>query len=259
MPLIDTHCHLDFEAFDEDRASLLQRCREKALKRYILPGVIQAGWQKLVSLGNTYQEIYIAPGLHPCFPDDHRPSHLEDLQAMIKSENTNILAIGEVGLDRFIKPADPRQQAFYFEEQVKIAVDYDLPLLLHVRKAHDEVQQVIRRRNFQCGGIVHCYSGSLQQAQRYMDMGFKLGIGGVITYDNAHRLQKIVCSLPLSAFVLETDAPDIPPASCRDQINTPENLPEICRAFSSHREEPFETIIDKLYRNTLDLFPRLEA
>ncbi len=258
MPFIDTHCHLDFDVFDHDRASLVQRCRDKELTQFILPGVTKRGWQKLISLGDEFTEIYTAPGLHPCFMAEHQHSHLEDLQALFDHENKNIVAIGEVGLDYFVKPVDRQRQVLFFEEQVKVAAGRDLPLLLHVRKAHDEVLQVIRRLNFKCGGIVHCYSGSLQQGQRYVDNGFKLGIGGVITYENAHRLQNIVRSLPLSAFVLETDAPDIPPAGFQDQINTPENLPEICRAFSQFREESYEKIVDTLYQNTLELFPQLE-
>ena len=258
MPLIDTHCHLDFDAFEADRTSLVSRCGEKGITRFVIPGVTQERWERLLVLGDEFPEIYIAPGLHPCFTSFHRSSHLEQLKLMIEAGNDKILAIGEVGLDYFDKEADHQWQIFLFEQQVKLATASQLPLLLHVRKAHDEVLKTVRNADFSHGGIVHCYSGSLQQAEKYVENGFKLGIGGVITYENSHRLQKIVSTLPLSSFVLETDAPDIPPASLQGRINTPETLPEICLAFARYREETFDVVVDGLYRNTLELFPQLE-
>ncbi len=259
MPLIDTHCHLDFDVFDAGRTSLVRRCRKKGLTGFIVPGVAQSGWHKLMAIGGEFDDVHIAPGLHPCFTDEHQLSHLDDLRTMLKTPHHKIIAIGEIGLDYFIASADREQQQEFFRQQVKIAAEFRLPLLLHIRKAHDQVLQVIRRKKFSFGGIVHCYSGSLQQAGYYLDAGFKLGIGGVITYDNAHRLQTIARSLPLSAFVLETDAPDIPLAGLQGQVNTPETLPDVCRAFSKYRDESQETVMEALYRNTLDLFPQLRT
>ncbi|MBT4263649.1 MAG: TatD family hydrolase [Deltaproteobacteria bacterium] len=259
MPYIDTHCHLDFEAFDTDRPGLMQRCREKGVTHFILPGVTQNQWRKLLLLGQQHKEIAVAPGLHPCFIQSHHPSHLEELQTLLASDRDKIIGVGEIGLDYFIKALDRQRQISFFEEQVRLAKEYSLPLLLHVRKAHDEVLHVIRRLKFEIGGIVHCYSGSLQQAQKYLENGFKIGIGGVITYQNANRLQKIVKTLPLSAFVFETDAPDVPLAGRQNQTSSPENLPQICQAFSQHRDEPEDQVAAQLYRNTLELFPQLEV
>lgn len=258
MRLIDTHSHLDFGVFEEELASLAERSRKKGLSGFVVPGVVQAGWQRILDICREFSDFYAAPGLHPCFTAEHRPADLEKLREILEDGEEKIIAIGEIGLDYFIKSADRQQQMTYFKEQIRIARTARLPLLLHVRKAHDEVLQVIRRLNFNHGGIVHCYSGSLQQAERYIDRGFKLGIGGVITYTNANRLQSIAQSLPLTAFVLETDAPDIPLEGRQGELNTPENLPEICNAFSQHRSEPLEQVADTLLQNTLDLFPQLE-
>ena len=259
MPYIDTHCHLDFDVFDSDRPGLMQRCREKGVTHFVLPGVTQARWHKLLACADRYPEIVIAPGLHPCFIQEHRSSHLKELHTLLSSDNGNIIGVGEIGLDYLVKTLDRHSQMNFFEEQVALAQEFSLPLLLHVRKAHDEVLQVIRRLKFTGGGVVHCYSGSLQQAERYVAQRFKLGIGGVITYPNAHRLQKIVQKLPLAAFVFETDAPDIPLAGSQNHINSPENIPEICRSFSQNRDESNVRVEEQLYRNTLELFPQLEA
>ncbi len=237
----------------------MQHCREKGLTHFILPGVTQIQWPKLQTFADQYPEIAIAPGLHPCFIQEHRPSHLKELHTRLAADSDHIVGIGEIGLDYFIKSPDRKSQMKFFEEQVALAQEFSLPLLLHVRKAHDEVLQVIRRLKFGFGGVVHCYSGSLQQAEKYFAQGFKLGIGGVITYPNANRLQKIARRLPLTAFVFETDAPDIPLAGCQNQINTPENIPEICRAFSRYRDESEEQVAEQLYRNSLELFPQLEV
>jgi len=257
--LIDTHCHLDIELFDFDRERLVDRCREKGVNGFVLPGVTQAGWTRLQRIGDGFDRFYLAPGLHPCFTDQHEERHLVELEAMIHNSPGKVVGIGEVGLDFFEKEPDRAQQYTFFEAQVEMAAENRLPLLLHVRKAHDEALKVLRRSGHRCGGIVHCYSGSLHQAERYLDAGFKLGIGGVITYDNAHRLRNIASSLPLTAFVLETDAPDIPPAGLRGGRNTPENLPLIFDSFCRVRGEPREVIEQALYRNTMVLFPGMEV
>lgn len=259
MSLIDTHCHLDLKVFDSDREALVGRCREQGLSGFILPGVSQAGWDRLLTVGSGLDMCYVAPGLHPCFTEVHETWHLDELRSLMENRSDDIVAIGEVGLDFLDKSADRERQHYYFRGQVDIAAGHALPLILHVRKAHDEVLKVVRGSDHRSGGIVHCYSGSLQQAERYVKIGFKLGIGGVITYSNARRLQNIVRSLPLASFVLETDAPDIPPAGFQGDINTPENLPTIFESFCRFREEPRDAVEQALYHNTVTLFPRLEV
>ena len=165
--------------------------------------------------------------------------------------------MGECGLDLFQKRRDYDSQVEVFSAQVELAEKFNLPLILHVRKAHDQAMKIIKVKKFSYCGIVHCYSGSLQQATRYIDLGFKLGIGGVVTYDRSHKLHRTISNLPLSAFVLETDAPDIPVSGRQKTRNTPEFIPDIFKAFVKYRDESETEIMSQLYRNTLELFPKL--
>jgi TatD DNase family protein len=173
------------------------------------------------------------------------------------NKHSQTVAVGEVGLDFFIRDYDKAKQCLFFETQVECAKTSKLPLILHVRKAHDQVSSMLKKKNFHHGGVVHCYSGSYQQATRYLDLGFKLGIGGVVTYPRSTRLHKLVKDLPLDSFVLETDAPDIPPLGKERQRNRPDYLPEIFKAFADLRNEALEEISEQVYHNTTSLFSKL--
>ncbi len=255
--MIDTHCHLDAAAFDKDRSAILDRCSELGIRALIIPGVTQSAWDSLFELTGSHQSLFVAPGIHPCFLDKAEESDLKTLEDHIQKQG-KIVALGEIGLDFFIKDYREAKQLFYFTEQTKIAGKSGLPLILHVRKAHDQVISYLKRSRFNFGGVVHCYSGSLQQATKYLDLGFKLGIGGVITYQRSSRLRKIVSDLPLESFVLETDAPDIPLSGKEGRRNSPEYLVEILDAVSVLRKESREEVRQQLYQNTQLIFPGLE-
>ncbi|MCP4749846.1 MAG: TatD family hydrolase [Proteobacteria bacterium] len=258
MTFIDTHCHLDFPEFDGDREKVLRTCEERNVRRFILPGVTRNRWESLVSLGRNAQQLYIAPGLHPAFTVHHRQEDLAVLAGIIEENRDIVVGIGETGLDFFYKGFDADTQIEYFTQQVTMAGEAKLPLILHVRKAHDQAVKILRSHGFSHRGIVHCYSGSLQQAGRYLDLGFKLGVGGVVTYERSTRLRKTVSELPLSSFVLETDAPDIPVNGRQGERNSPEYLPEIFGALATFRNETEEEVRNQLYHNTIELFPALE-
>jgi len=259
MDFIDTHCHLDSNVFDKDRGEILQKCQTINISKLILPGVDRMGWQGLVDLCNHESGLYAALGLHPCFLDDLKTDDFAVLEKLVAEHQDRVLAIGETGLDFFIKNYNETKQTECFEKQVKIAKKMERPLILHVRKAHDQVAKILRKNSFTHKGIVHCYSGSKQQAKKYLELGFKLGIGGVITYDRSHRLQRIVSDLPLTCFVLETDAPDIPVCGKEGHRNSPEYIPEIFQSFVKYRTESAEEINKQLYLNTIDLFPHLKG
>jgi len=257
MYLIDTHCHLDDPVFDPDRETMLRSCLEKGVKQLIVPGVVASGWERLFRICGESADIYAAPGLHPCFISNHRTEQLTDLINLVRQFRNKVVAIGECGLDLYADGDEFEIQREFFSLQIEMAVQLNLPLILHGRKAHDQILKIIKEKKFTGGGTVHCYSGSLQQAERYLDFGFKLGIGGVVTYERSHKLHRTVSSLPLSAFVLETDAPDIPVSGRQKTRNSPEYLPEIFQAFLNHREESEEETMNQLYSNTLELFPAL--
>lgn len=231
---IDTHCHIDFPVFDEDRHIILEKCRSLSVMQIIVPGVTREQWARQAEVCSHYPGM-LAPayGLHPCFCHLHQDADLEQLETCLN--HSNPVAVGEIGLDFYIQDFDATKQTWLFREQVKLAKQFRLPIIVHCRKAHDQCLKVIRETGFHQGGFIHAYSGSLQQAQRYLDYGFKLGIGGAATYDRAQKLHKILKTLPLDSFVLETDAPDIPPSFARNQLNSPLNLPEIARIAAGYK------------------------
>ena len=221
LALIDTHAHLDIPEFDSQRDELVHACAQQGMQAIVVPAITRATWPRLQEVCSRYPLLWPAYGLHPCYTADHTDGHVRDLEAFL---TPNVVAVGEIGLDTWQGTDDlPRQQAL-FAAQLAIARHARLPVILHARKTHDLLLKEIRRQRFDCGGIVHAFSGSLQQAQQFAELGFLMGFGGGATYDRAQKLHGILRALPLSALVLETDAPDIPPSFARGQMNTPLNL-----------------------------------
>lgn len=237
MPLIDSHCHIDIDAFASSRHTLLARARGAGVDTFIVPGVDRQGWNRIIELSRSEPGVYAAPGLHPMYLAEHRAEHLGELQTLIASHP--VVAIGEVGLDYFVPGLDRQVQQQLFEEQLRLAARAGLPVLLHVRKAHDQVLATLRRHRFPHGGIVHAYTGSLQQAEQYLGLGFLISICGTITYDRAKRLRGIAIALPREALAVETDAPDIPLAGHRGEANLPEYLPEVVATLAALRKEQY--------------------
>jgi len=239
MELIDTHCHLDVEEFAADRLEVLGRARRAGVTGQVIPAIHAAGWPALMGLCQEEAGLYPALGMHPIYLAQHRPEHVVELRGLIERERP--VAIGEIGLDYFVEALDRDRQQQLFEAQLKVARDYQLPVLLHVRKAHDQVLAALRRIRVP-GGIAHAFNGSMQQAQQYIDLGFKLGFGGTLTYDRALNIRRLATDLPLQAIVLETDAPDIPLASRRGERNSPEYLPEVAETLAQLRSVSVEEI-----------------
>lgn len=236
MEIIDTHNHLDTHHFQDDYSEVLTRARKAGVVAQVLPGVCRDWWPNLLRLCRREKDLFAAPGLHPLYLDHHFPDHIKELQKHV--ESGDLVALGEIGLDYYHKNADRKAQQHLFEAQLDLADECSLPVLLHVRKAHDQVQATIRRKNFRHGGIVHAFSGSRQQAESYLKLGFNIAFGGTITYDRARKIRAVARCLPLETIVLETDAPDIPPARHRNERNSPEYLPLVLDALSEIRSEP---------------------
>ena len=251
MELIDTHCHLDDPSFDDDRDAVLARCRAQGINRLIVPAVTAAGWDKLLRLCASEAGLFPALGLHPLMTDDHRPNDLRRLESRLAQAKP--VAVGEIGLDYYEKTLDRKRQHEFFVPQLELAQQASLPVILHVRKAHDEVLRTLRRFRL-AGGIAHAFNGSLQQAQHYLDLGFKLGFGGMLTFERSTKLRQLARALPLSAIVLETDAPDMTVAAHRGQRNSPEYLTDCLAALAQVRNEPMETIARQTTQNALEIF-----
>lgn len=252
IELFDTHCHLDFPEFDKDRKKLYQIARDHGLKGLIIPGVKREGWRLIRQLAALNEGIYSALGLHPMFIHEHKESHLHDLELALSVGP--LVAVGEIGLDFQEGRADQTIQEKFFHHQLHMAKDAGLPVILHVRRAHEDVLKQLRMLNFRNGGVVHAYSGDLNQARRYEEHGFKLGIGGTITFHRAVKVRAMVSELPLEQIVMETDAPDMPPATCKGQRNTPVHIFDNFRALCSIREETPAQIAKQTTENAFKVF-----
>ena len=230
--LIDTHCHLDVTAFDADRHQVLAQARSAGVSRLVIPAIHAAGWPGLLDLCEREEGLYPALGLHPVYLNQHQPGDLQALSRLLKARRP--LAVGEIGLDYFIPDLDRLGQEALFEGQLRLAADAQLPVLIHARKSHDQVLVCLKRHPVQ-GGIIHAFNGSLQQAYRYLDLGFKLGFGGMLTFDRARHLRSLAAALPVTALVLETDAPDLTVAAHQGERNSPAYLPDVLTALAEIR------------------------
>jgi len=250
MHLIDSHCHLDFEQFDSDREQLLGRCQQLGISKLIVPGVQASRWERLIHICGQSALLFPAIGLHPLFMEQHSNSDLLALTELLKQYP--IVAIGEIGLDFYLKDHDKQGQIDLFCQQLELAQQHNLPVLLHIRKAHDHALSILKKYPVS-GGIVHAFNGSLQQAEQYQKLGFHFGIGGAITHPRATRLRALVSALPLASLVLETDSPDMPLYAVESDRNSPENIPLILATLSELRQESMEEIARVTTHNCMEL------
>lgn len=249
MELIDTHCHLDVAEFDPDRSAVLARARANGVAAIVVPGVLAPGWDYLLRFCGGEPDLYPALGLHPVYLEQHQQTDLAALERLLAGQRP--VAVGEIGLDYFVTGLDRQRQQALFEAQLAMAQAANLPVILHVRKAHDPVLMTLRRIRVP-GGIAHAYNGSLQQAQQYIDLGFKLGFGGMLTYERSRRLRELARRLPAEAIVLETDAPDLTVARHRGSRNSPEYLPDCLAALAEARGESLEALACQTSANARD-------
>lgn len=230
--LVDSHCHLDAPEFDRDRDAVVARARAAGVTRQIVPAVDAASWPKLCEVCAATPGLFAAYGLHPMYLAEHRDEHLRQLHAWLEREQP--VAVGECGLDYFIEGLDQPTQAHYFEAQLGLAREFDLPVIVHARRAVDAVIGAIRRVGG-LRGVVHSYSGSTEQARQLWDLGFLLGLGGPVTYERANRLRRLAATMPVEYLLLETDAPDQPDAGIRGQRNEPARLPQVLETIAGLR------------------------
>lgn len=230
--LVDSHCHLDAAEFDSDRTAAVYRARAAGVLQQVVPAVDAAGWPKLHDTCRADAGLFPAYGLHPMYLREHRREHLEELREWIERERP--VAVGECGLDFFVEGLDADAQRFYFEGQLMLAHELDLPVIVHARRAVDAVVAAVKRIGG-LRGVVHSYSGSAEQARQLFDLGFLIGLGGPVTYERANRLRQLAASVPLESLLLETDAPDQPDARHRGERNEPSRLPFVCETIAALR------------------------
>lgn len=255
--LIDTHCHLDAAEYDADRDVVAARAHQAGVERIVVPSVAASNFQSTIDCVR-YSGISVALGLHPMYVHEHREEDLVKLDELIRRHHP--VAVGEIGLDRFqsridrpgVHEDDLKRQEFFYTEQLKIAKSHDLPVLLHIRRANDQILKHLRRVKVP-GGIAHAFNGSMQQAGEYIKLGFMLGFGGAMTYARATSLRKLAAELPLDCIVLETDGPDIPPEWITRQRNEPAQLPRIAQVLADIRGIDVEEVARCTSENAMKL------
>jgi TatD DNase family protein len=249
--LVDTHCHLDADEFDHDRPAVIARARAAGVVHQIVPATTADRWAKLRTVCTGDEGLHPAYGLHPTFLAAHRDAQLTELAHWIERERP--VAVGECGLDYFVPDADPEVQLQYFNAQLVLAREFDLPVIVHARRAVDAVIAAIRKVGG-LRGVVHSFSGSRQQAENLWQQGFLLGLGGPVTYGRANRLRTLAATMPLEWLLLETDAPDQPDAHIRGQRNEPARLPRILQTIAALRDVPATEIAAATTANAERLF-----
>lgn len=249
--LLDSHCHLDAPELDADRDGVIERARAAGVSRQVVPAVDAAGWPKLRDVCARYAGLFPAYGLHPMYLSSHRLAHLHELRAWIERERP--VAVGECGLDHFVEGLDPEAQQEYFDGQLRLARDFDLPVIVHARRAVDAVIASIRRIGG-LRGVVHSFSGSQEQARQLWQLGFLVGLGGPVTYERARRLRRLAATMPIEYLLLETDSPDQPDAGIRGHRNEPARLVAVRDAIADLRGESPDAIAAATTRNAERLF-----
>ena len=254
--LIDTHCHLDAAEFDADRGAVTTDALKSGVAAIVVPAVARANFNAVIALAKNTPQVRFALGIHPMYVDG---ANLDDLRVLadLLAAEPNCVAVGEIGLDFFVTRQNRETQEYFFTEQLKLAQQFDLPVILHVRRAIDDVLKYLRLYKVR-GGIAHAFNGSAQQAEALIKLGFKLGFGGAMTYPRALKIRALAASLPLEAIVLETDAPDIPPAWLGNQgRNSPFELVKIAETLAQLRGVNVSQIIEITGKNAHTILPKL--
>ena len=264
---VDTHCHLDAPEFARNLPEVIQAAAKNNVQAILLPTVKASDCQQIRELSNQYSEqipgLVYTLGIHPLYTNQALEGDITVLEQEISSSllDPRFVGIGEIGLDYFVEGLDPHKQEYFFNTQLDLAQKFKLPVVLHVRRSQDAILKALRQRKIP-GGIAHAFNGSLQQAEQFIGLGFKLGFGGAATYERALQIRRLLVELPFDSIVTETDAPDIPPAWLREEgiaFNEPAFLPRIARELAAIRgvdEVEFSTAV---WRNAMQVLPRWSA
>ncbi|WP_077339562.1 TatD family hydrolase [Pseudocolwellia agarivorans] len=275
MLLTDSHCHIDFDNFSNELASLLEQCYLQGIHRIIVPSIAPKNWQKVLEL-STYNKVipscsnknnnqqshgascqlFPCLGIHPWFLNDLDESVLAQLTSLVAKYADNIVAIGEAGIDKVIAQNNNNldKQITFFEHQLSLSNQYNLPIIVHHRRSHDIIIPILKKHKPQACGVIHAFSGSYQQAKAYIDLGFKLGIGGTLTYERAQKTIKAIKKLPLESLLLETDAPSMPLQGHQGEDNSPLRLIDILKCLAEIRCESVDKIAQAIEINIDNLF-----
>ena len=252
--IIDSHAHLDFPEFDIDRDALFQSMKKVGIQTAIIPGVSPEHWDKQHQIATQYSCPY-ALGIHPWFSDKQFPNALSELDKRINDSvhDPRFVAIGECGLDKLHK-SDWEVQILVLEHQLMLAESLNLPVILHVVKAHNEIMPLLKRYKLARGGVIHGFYGSIELATEYVKLGYKLGIGGLILNSGAKKLKDCITKIPTNSIIIETDSPAMSPKSSLVKRNTPLILPLIIDEIAKLQKKSSVLITERMFDNAMQLF-----
>ena len=255
MGIVDTHIHLYGEAFDDDRSDLIEKAKAEGVSHFFLPAIDSTYTDRMKALQKAYpQEVFLMSGLHPTHVNDNYKSELDHVYKELTQSSEDYVAVGEIGIDLYWDKTFVKEQTLSFETQINWALAFDLPIVIHCRAAFDEIFEVLESyRSKPLYGIFHCFSGSLAQAQKAIDLGFKLGIGGVVTFKNG-KIDQFLNQLDLGSLVLETDAPYLAPSPYRGKRNIPSYINLVADKVAELYNIPREEVIEKTAATALALF-----
>ncbi len=251
LSLFDTHCHLDLPQLATEQHAHWQAAKQAGVSAMLIPAVTEVAWPNLLRLAEQ-RRWFIALGIHPWWALKHTLAAVDRLEVLLQHQHAAISAVGEIGLDFALASDSFAWQQQLFAAQLTLAKQYNKPVILHHRKSQSALLAELKRQQFQGGGILHAFSGSMQQGMAFIEQGFKLGVGGTITYTRAEKTRKAISKLPLSALVLETDAPAMPLAGYQGQINTPAMLKQVFTALCTLRAESPAELAQALWQNSLE-------
>ncbi|WP_261256664.1 TatD family hydrolase [Alishewanella sp. BS5-314] len=249
--LFDTHCHFDLPQLAPQQQQHWQEAQQAGVQALLIPAVSATAWSGLLQLRATEPAWQIALGIHPWWAAQHNLQQVTQLADLLEQHRGQVAAIGEIGLDFALDSDTFELQQQLFSAQLTLANRLDLPVILHHRKSQVQLLAELKRQRFAAGGILHAFSGSYAQGMAFIEQGFKLGIGGTITYERAEKTRKAVSKLPLAALVLETDAPAMPLSGFQGQTNTPAQLRRVFESLCNLRPEPPEHLATALWQNSL--------
>lgn len=251
--IFETHTHLDDKAFDEDRDSVLQTCKEAGISRIVNVAASMHSCVTSIELANKYDDIYAAVGVHPSDTGELTDADMLTLKNYCSLDK--VVAVGEIGLDYYWDEPDRTVQKKWFEAQLNLAKEVNLPIIIHSRDAAADTLDIMKAHDAgNIGGVIHCFSYGVEMAREYLNMGFFLGIGGVVTFKNGRKLKEVVEYTPIESLVTETDSPYLAPVPYRGKRNTSANIPIIIEEIANIKNMSIEETEQILWNNALRLY-----
>lgn len=250
--MIDSHAHLDEERFDEDRDEFIKSLKENAISYVINPSSDMETSRRVVELSNKYENIFAAVGIHPHDAEGFKEEDLVELRELSKDER--VVAIGEIGLDYYYDNSPREIQKEVFRKQLQLAYELDLPVIIHTRDAMGDTYDILKEFEGRVRGVMHCYTGSIEMAEKFIKMGFYISIAGPVTFKNAVNVREMAKQIPLERLLIETDSPYLAPVPNRGKRNDPTNVRYVADMLANLKEIQIDKIIEHSRENTVELF-----